>query len=39
MLRISPVTWEARMLRITPVTEEQIMNYVTERALKLPKSY
>ncbi|WP_406724517.1 acyl-CoA dehydrogenase family protein [Streptomyces sp. GD-15H] len=30
---------EARMLRITPVTEEQIMNYVAERALKLPKSY
>lgn len=30
---------EARMLRITPVTEEQIMNYVAERALALPKSY
>jgi acyl-CoA dehydrogenase len=30
---------EARMLRITPVTEEQIMNYVAERALGLPKSY
>ncbi|MEU7812000.1 acyl-CoA dehydrogenase family protein [Pseudonocardia sp. NPDC049154] len=30
---------EARMLRITPVTEEQIFNYVAERALKLPKSY
>jgi acyl-CoA dehydrogenase len=30
---------EARMLRITPVTEEQIMNYVAERALSLPKSY
>ncbi|ODU07188.1 MAG: acyl-CoA dehydrogenase [Pseudonocardia sp. SCN 72-86] len=30
---------EARMLRITPVTEEQILNYVAERALKLPKSY
>jgi acyl-CoA dehydrogenase len=30
---------EARMLRITPVTEEQIMNYVGERALSLPKSY
>lgn len=30
---------EARMLRITPVTEEQILNYVGERALSLPKSY
>jgi len=30
---------EARMLRIAPVTEEQIMNYVGERALSLPKSY
>lgn len=30
---------EARMLRITPVTEEQIMNYVAERSLSLPKSY
>jgi acyl-CoA dehydrogenase len=30
---------EARMLRITPVTEEQILNYVAERALSLPKSY
>ena len=30
---------EARMLRITPITEEQIMNYVGERALSLPKSY
>jgi acyl-CoA dehydrogenase len=30
---------EARMLRITPVTEEQILNYVAERGLGLPKSY
>lgn len=30
---------EARMLRIAPVTEEQILNYVGERALSLPKSY
>jgi acyl-CoA dehydrogenase len=30
---------EARMLRITPVTEEQILNYVAEHTLQLPKSY
>ncbi|MFA7554841.1 MAG: acyl-CoA dehydrogenase family protein [Spongiibacteraceae bacterium] len=30
---------ECRMIRITPVSEEQIMNYIAERALGLPKSY
>jgi acyl-CoA dehydrogenase len=30
---------EARMLRITPVSEEQIMNYVAEHELELPRSY
>ncbi|TQC47854.1 acyl-CoA dehydrogenase [Rhodococcus sp. WS4] len=30
---------ESRMLRIAPVSEEQIMNYIAERELHLPKSY
>jgi acyl-CoA dehydrogenase len=30
---------ESRLLRIAPVSEEQIMNYIAERALGLPKSY
>ena len=30
---------ESRLLRIAPVSEEQIMNYVAERELHLPRSY
>ena len=30
---------ESRMLRITPVSEEQIMNYIAEHELHLPRSY
>jgi len=30
---------ESRLLRIAPVSEEQIMNYVAERVLELPRSY
>jgi acyl-CoA dehydrogenase len=30
---------ESRLLRIAPVSEEQIMNYVSERVLGLPRSY
>lgn len=30
---------EVRMVRITPVSEEQIMNYIGEKVLGLPKSY
>lgn len=30
---------ECRLLRIAPVSEEQIMNYIAERVLRLPKSY
>jgi acyl-CoA dehydrogenase len=30
---------ESRLLRIAPVSEEQIMNYVSERVLDLPRSY
>jgi acyl-CoA dehydrogenase len=30
---------ESRLLRIAPVSEEQIMNYVAERVLSLPRSY
>lgn len=30
---------EGRLLRIAPVSEEQIMNYVSEKVLGLPKSY
>jgi len=30
---------ESRMLRITPVSEEQVMNYVAEHTLGLPRSY
>ena len=30
---------ESRLLRIAPVSEEQIMNYVAERELELPRSY
>jgi acyl-CoA dehydrogenase len=30
---------ESRLLRIAPVSEEQIMNYVGERVLSLPRSY
>lgn len=30
---------ESRLLRIAPVSEEQIMNYVAERVLDLPRSY
>lgn len=30
---------EARLLRIAPVSQEMILNYVSERALGLPRSY
>jgi acyl-CoA dehydrogenase len=30
---------ECRLLRIAPVSEEQIMNYISERELHLPRSY
>jgi acyl-CoA dehydrogenase len=30
---------ESRLLRIAPVSEEQIMNYIAERVLDLPRSY
>jgi acyl-CoA dehydrogenase len=30
---------EIRMVRITPVSEEQIMNFIAEKVLGLPKSY
>lgn len=30
---------ESRLLRIAPVSEEQIMNYIAERELALPRSY
>ena len=30
---------ESRLLRIAPVSEEQIMNYIAERVLSLPRSY
>jgi acyl-CoA dehydrogenase len=30
---------EIRMIRITPVSEEQIMNYIGEKVLGLPRSY
>jgi acyl-CoA dehydrogenase len=30
---------ECRLLRIAPVSEEQIMNYIAEKVLGLPKSY
>ena len=30
---------ESRLLHIAPVGEEQIMNYVAERLLSLPRSY
>jgi acyl-CoA dehydrogenase len=30
---------ESRLLRIAPVSEEQIMNYVSEHVLALPRSY
>ncbi|HVA59837.1 MAG TPA: acyl-CoA dehydrogenase family protein [Mycobacteriales bacterium] len=30
---------ESRLLRIAPVSEEQILNYIAERELRLPRSY
>jgi acyl-CoA dehydrogenase len=30
---------ESRLLPIAPVSEEQIMNYIAERLLSLPRSY
>jgi acyl-CoA dehydrogenase len=30
---------ESRLVRIAPVSEEQIMNYIGERVLELPRSY
>jgi acyl-CoA dehydrogenase len=30
---------ESRLLRIAPVSEEQIMNFIAEHTLKLPRSY
>jgi acyl-CoA dehydrogenase len=30
---------EIRLIRIAPVSEEQIMNYIGEKVLGLPRSY
>ena len=30
---------EARLLRIAPISQEMVLNYLSEKALGLPKSY